>query len=97
MQLHTIFDDTSALDTYLHVRDAGHMELLLLVAALVVFDVLAARYGFDSRVLNPRDARGWWADTRGAKGPLVTRPKGQAKNSPSGGRAHTRAERILAT
>jgi hypothetical protein len=73
------------------------MELLILLAALVVFDVLAARYGFDSRALNPRDARGWWPAARRAKAPVMTRPKGQAEDSPSGGRAHTRAECILAT
>jgi hypothetical protein len=60
MKLHTISDDTSALDKYLARRDAGPMELILLVAALVVLDVLAARFGYDSRRLNPRDARGWW-------------------------------------
>jgi hypothetical protein len=61
MQLHTIFDDTSALDKYLARRDAGSMELLMLVIALVVLDLLAARFGYDSRVRDPRDARGWWA------------------------------------
>jgi hypothetical protein len=60
MKLHTISDDTSALDKYLAWRDAGPMELILFVAALVVLDVLAARFGHDSRRLNPRDARGWW-------------------------------------
>lgn len=30
------------------------MELLLLVVALVVLDVLALRFGVDSRVLDPR-------------------------------------------
>jgi hypothetical protein len=33
----------------------------MLVIAVVVLDLLAARFGYDSRVLDPRDARGWWA------------------------------------
>jgi len=60
MQLHTISDDTSALDKYLARRDAGRMELILFVGALVLLDVLAARFGYDSRLLDPRDRRGWW-------------------------------------
>jgi hypothetical protein len=64
MQLHTIFDDTSALDTYLHVRDAEGMELLAFVAALIVFDLVVARFASDSRILDPRDTRGWWPGTR---------------------------------
>jgi hypothetical protein len=36
------------------------MELLVIAAALVVLDVLALRFGHDSRVLDERDRRGWW-------------------------------------
>jgi hypothetical protein len=60
MQVHTISHDTSALDKYLVQRDAGHMELILFVGALVLLDILAARFGHDSRLLDPRDVRGWW-------------------------------------
>jgi hypothetical protein len=60
MQLHTVFDDTSALDKYLYQRDAVGMELLLIMAALILLDVLAARYGYDSRVLDPRRHVRWW-------------------------------------
>ena len=60
MQLHTIFYDTSALDKYLVRRDAGRMELILFVGALVLLDVFAARFGHDSRLLDPRERRGWW-------------------------------------
>jgi hypothetical protein len=73
------------------------MELLVFVAALVVFDLLAARFASDSRMLDPRDTRGWWPDTCRAKAAVATRPNGQSKNSPSGGFAHTRVERILST
>jgi hypothetical protein len=62
MQLHTISDDTSALDTYLCVRDAGGMELIVFFAVLLVFDLLVAGFAYDSRVLDPRDTRGWWPD-----------------------------------
>jgi hypothetical protein len=37
------------------------MELILLLGALVVFDVLALRFGADSRILDLRDRRRWWA------------------------------------
>ena len=60
MQLQTISHDTSALDKYLVQRDAGCMEIILIVITLLVLDVLAARFGHDSRVLDPRDPRGWW-------------------------------------
>jgi hypothetical protein len=36
------------------------MEVALLIAALVILDLLAAKFGYDSRVLDPRDIRGWW-------------------------------------
>ena len=36
------------------------MEIILVVAALIVLDLLAARFGYDSRLLDPRDRRGWW-------------------------------------
>jgi hypothetical protein len=36
------------------------MELLGVLAALLLLDVLALRYGVDSRRLSPRDSRGWW-------------------------------------
>jgi hypothetical protein len=36
------------------------MELILFTAALIVVDVLALRFGVDSRVLDERDRRGWW-------------------------------------
>ena len=38
----------------------GRMELLLIAAALIMFDVLAMRFGADSRLLDERDRRGWW-------------------------------------
>jgi hypothetical protein len=34
------------------------MELIILVAGAIIFDLLAMRYGVDSRV---RSDRGWWA------------------------------------
>jgi hypothetical protein len=36
------------------------MEVILILAALVLLAVLAARFGYDSREFNPRDSRGWW-------------------------------------
>jgi hypothetical protein len=36
------------------------MELLLIVTLLVVLDIMAMRFGVDSRVLDDRDRRGWW-------------------------------------
>jgi hypothetical protein len=36
------------------------MELVLIVTLLVVLDVLAMRFGVDSRVFDERDRRGWW-------------------------------------
>jgi hypothetical protein len=60
MQRHTISDDKPALDKYVETRDPGAMELLVLVAVLVVLDVLAALYGYDSRVLDPRTKLDWW-------------------------------------
>jgi hypothetical protein len=36
------------------------MEVALLIAALVILDLLAAKFGYDSRALDPRDIRGWW-------------------------------------
>ena len=36
------------------------MELVLIVVALIVLDLLAARFGVDSRLLDPRDTRRWW-------------------------------------
>ncbi len=35
------------------------MELLLLVVALIVLDLLALRFGADSRVLDTRRRDGW--------------------------------------
>jgi hypothetical protein len=40
------------------------MELLVFVAALIVFDLVVARFACDSRILDPRDTRGWWPGTR---------------------------------
>jgi hypothetical protein len=60
MQLHTVCDDTSALDKYLTPTDAGGMELVGFLALLILLDVLALRFGRDSRLLDPRDRRGWW-------------------------------------
>jgi hypothetical protein len=60
MQVHTISDDTSALDKYLAPTDAGGMELIVFVGLLVLLDLLAVRFGHDSRLLDPRDRRGWW-------------------------------------
>jgi hypothetical protein len=36
------------------------MELLLIGAALIILDLLALRFGVDSRRLDERDRRGWW-------------------------------------
>jgi len=38
------------------------MELIIFVAALLLLDLLAARFGYDSRIvdLNVRDRRPWW-------------------------------------
>jgi hypothetical protein len=44
------------------VRDAGGMELIVFFAVLLVFDLLVAGFAYDSRVLDPRDTRGWWPD-----------------------------------
>ena len=60
MQVHTDCHDKSALDNYVQACDSGHMELVLCVLALIALDLLAARYGFDSRILDPRDTRRWW-------------------------------------
>jgi hypothetical protein len=38
------------------------MELLVIVIGLVVLDILAMRYGADSRLLDVRDRQGWWPD-----------------------------------
>jgi hypothetical protein len=38
------------------------MELLLLIALLLLLDMLAMRFGVDSRNLDVRDGRGWWPD-----------------------------------
>jgi hypothetical protein len=60
MQLHTISDDTCALDKYLVAREAGCMEAIVLLAALLMLDVLAAKFGYDSRIIELRNPRGWW-------------------------------------
>jgi hypothetical protein len=36
------------------------MELMVFVAALMLLDLLALRFGYDSRILDPRDMRRWW-------------------------------------
>jgi hypothetical protein len=36
------------------------MELILFVVALLVLDMLAYRYGYDSRIIDLRDRRPWW-------------------------------------
>jgi len=38
------------------------MELLVVIALLLLLDILAMRYGVDSRHLDPRDNRRWWPD-----------------------------------
>ena len=43
-----------------HVYMTGLIALLLLVAALVAFGLLAVRYGTDSRHTDPRSARSNW-------------------------------------
>jgi hypothetical protein len=40
------------------------MELILIVSGLVVLDILAMRFGADSRLLDVRDRQGWWPDPR---------------------------------
>jgi len=36
------------------------MELLVLIGLLLLLDILATRYGVDSRRLDVRDGRSWW-------------------------------------
>jgi len=36
------------------------MELVVFVAVLLIFELLVARFAYDSRILDPRDTRGWW-------------------------------------
>jgi len=36
------------------------MELILITAAVLLFDLLAMRFGVDTRLLDERDRRGWW-------------------------------------
>jgi hypothetical protein len=36
------------------------MELLLIMVGLLALDILAMRFGADSRRLDARDLRGWW-------------------------------------
>ncbi|HLZ27139.1 MAG TPA: hypothetical protein VKV73_07445 [Chloroflexota bacterium] len=38
------------------------MELLILIALLFLLDLLAMRFGVDSRRLDPRDTHRWWPD-----------------------------------
>jgi hypothetical protein len=38
------------------------MELILIVGGLVVLDILAMRFGTDSRLLDVRDRQDWWPD-----------------------------------
>jgi hypothetical protein len=38
------------------------MELLVILIGLVVLDILAMRFGADSRLLDARDRQGWWPD-----------------------------------
>lgn len=38
------------------------MELLILIALLLLLDLLAMRFGVDSRRLDPRDNHRWWPD-----------------------------------
>ncbi len=39
------------------------MELILLIGGPLLLDLLAMRYGVDSRALNLRQDRAWWPDT----------------------------------
>jgi hypothetical protein len=36
------------------------MELMLILGSLLLLDLLAMRFGVDSRILDVRDRRGWW-------------------------------------
>jgi hypothetical protein len=36
------------------------MELFILIALILILDILAMRFGVDSRMLDARDGRGWW-------------------------------------
>jgi hypothetical protein len=38
------------------------MELILFIGALLLLDLLAMRFGVDSRALSLRADRGWWPD-----------------------------------
>lgn len=55
MQRHTIFDDTCLLDKCLKWSDSACMELILIVAGLLLLDILAMRFGVDSRILDVHD------------------------------------------
>jgi hypothetical protein len=39
------------------------MGLLIFIGGLLVLDVLAMRFGVDSRIIDARDRRGWWPAT----------------------------------
>src|SRR3981081_4908902 len=55
MRSGTIFDDKALLDKCLPDADIGRMELIFMVVGLLVLDVLALRFGVDSRLLDVRD------------------------------------------
>jgi hypothetical protein len=38
------------------------MELFLMIGILILLDILAMRFGVDSRILDVRDRRPWWPD-----------------------------------
>jgi hypothetical protein len=38
------------------------MELFLMIGGLLLLDILAMRFGVDSRILDVRDRRPWWPD-----------------------------------
>jgi hypothetical protein len=38
------------------------MELFIVIGGLLLLDMLAMRFGVDSRALNARDGRPWWPD-----------------------------------
>jgi hypothetical protein len=40
------------------------MELAVILGGLLLLDVLALRFGVDSRILDVRDRRGWWPTRR---------------------------------
>jgi hypothetical protein len=48
------------------------MELILIVGGLLLLDILAMRFGVDSRIVDRRDQRPWWPDLMNGVRPRPT-------------------------